>query len=44
LAGDIFDGEGEGGSEVIDEAGIGGKHGAAGAEDLTMAVADDEDG
>ena len=43
LAGDIFDGEGKGGGEVVDEAGIGGKHGAAGAEDLTMAVADDED-
>ena len=44
LAGYVFDREGEGGGEVVDEASIGGEHGAAGAEDLAVAVADDEDG
>lgn len=44
LAGDVFDREGKGGGEVVDEASIGGEHGAAGAEDLAVAVADDEDG
>ncbi len=44
LAGDVFDREGKGGCEVIYEASIGGEHGAAGAEDLAVAVADDEDG